>query len=299
MRRLIINADDFGLTTGVNAGIIGAHRAGIVRSVTLMANAPAFDDAVTRARANPELAVGCHVVLVDGEPLLSPERVRTLIEQGRLRQSLLAFVRDAMRGRIAADQIIAEATAQIRKVQQAGITVSHVDTHKHAHIFPAVLAPLLAAARGCGVRALRNPFTPPHPLRVSALARRPSLWKRYAQVSHLRRFAQEFRRHAAEAGMVTPDGIFGVVSTGALDLQLFRSIVECIPDGTWEFVCHPGYNDADLAHVRTRLRASREQELGVLTSAEARVFLQERNIELISYRELACTAAGGCATGDA
>jgi predicted glycoside hydrolase/deacetylase ChbG (UPF0249 family) len=87
-------------------------------------------------------------------------------------------------------------------------------------------------------------------------------------------------------GLRTPDGSFGVVSTGALDLRLFEAIVEAIPDGTWEFVCHPGYNDAELASVRTRLRESRQRELEVLTSAEARQALERRGIQLISYREL-------------
>jgi predicted glycoside hydrolase/deacetylase ChbG (UPF0249 family) len=86
--------------------------------------------------------------------------------------------------------------------------------------------------------------------------------------------------------MRTPDGSFGVLSTGALDLELFKAIVDVIPDGTWEFVCHPGYNDADLASVQTRLRESRKMELDVLISPEARQALDSRGIELISYRDL-------------
>lgn len=290
MRRLIINADDFGLTAGVNRGIVEAHRAGLVKATTLMAVSRAFDNAVAQAKANPELAVGCHVVLVDGDPLLGSERIPSLTAgHGGFRHTLLAFARDAMRGKISADEITAEAEAQIRKLQQAGILVSHIDTHKHAHVFPAVLAPVLAAARACGVRAVRNPFTLVRPLKVRALARRPELWKRYAQVAVLRRYAPEFRRQVAQAGMITTDGAFGIVSTGELDLELFRAIVACIPEGTWEFVCHPGYNDANLAQLQTRLRDSREQELRALTSAEARVSLQQQGIELISYRELAGT----------
>ncbi len=290
MRRLIINADDFGLTPGVNRGIVEGHRAGLVNSATLMSNARAFDDAVALAKANEELAVGCHVVLVDGEPLFERNHNPTLSQgQGTFRNSLLAFARAAVRGRISPDEITAEATAQIRKLQQAGIAVSHIDTHKHAHMFPAVLAPVLLAARACGLRAVRNPFTLARPLKLGVLVRRPYLWKRYAQVRLLCRYAPEFRRLVAQAGMVTTDGAFGVISTGAIDLELFRAIVECIPEGTWEFVCHPGRNDAALAQIRTRLRVSRERELRVLTSEEARVSLQQQGIELISYRALAAT----------
>ncbi len=87
--------------------------------------------------------------------------------------------------------------------------------------------------------------------------------------------------------MVTTDGTFGVLSTGALDLPLFEAIVGCIPEGTWEFVCHPGYNDADLARIPTRLRESRERELAVLMSKRARAALEKCGIELMSYRDVA------------
>ena len=86
--------------------------------------------------------------------------------------------------------------------------------------------------------------------------------------------------------MATPDGTLGIVVTGALDEKLFRAIADSIPEGTWEFVCHPGYNDDDLKSARTRLRESRETELRVLTMPEARELLLHQGIELISYREL-------------
>ncbi len=290
MRRLIINADDFGLTGGVNRGIVEAHRRGLVTSTTLMANAAGFDDAVQLARQTPSLDVGCHIVLMDGEPILDPEEVSTLMapgSRGRFRDDFTAFAAAVMRGRMVSHEIEHEAAAQIRKIQQAGVTVTHVDTHKHAHMFPGVLAALLRAARGCSVPAIRNPFAPIKPLAFAHLARRPRLWTRYSEVRVLRRLGAGFRRSVAEAGMVTTDGSFGVVSTGALDAALFEAIVGCIPEGTWEFVCHPGHNDADLDRVRTRLRASRELELGVLISEAARKAIKQRGIELAPYAAIA------------
>jgi len=94
----------------------------------------------------------------------------------------------------------------------------------------------------------------------------------------------------AKAGMITTDGSLGVVATGALDDELFQGMVEHLPEGTWEFVCHPGYNDAELQGIRTRLRASREQELAVLTSTSTRKYLENRGIELISYAGLTASA---------
>jgi predicted glycoside hydrolase/deacetylase ChbG (UPF0249 family) len=149
-----------------------------------------------------------------------------------------------------------------------------------------VFEPLLEAARACGVGAVRNPFAPLRPLAFAHLLRRPKLWTRYSEVKILRGFAGRFRQRVREMGMQTTDGSFGVVTTGAMTQQLFEAIIGCMPEGTWEFVCHPGYNDQELDSVRTRLRASRERELEVLTSGAARKALEQRGIELISYREL-------------
>jgi hopanoid biosynthesis associated protein HpnK len=290
VRRLVVNADDFGFTAGVNRAIVEAHTRGIVTSSTLMANGRAFEDAVKLAKTVPALGIGCHVVLIDGEPVLDRENLPTLVStrlsSREFRDGLKAFAARALTGRLNARALEAEAEAQIRRIQAAGITVTHVDTHKHTHLFPAVLRPLLRAARACGVQAIRNPFGPRRPLRSSDLLARPSLWTRYAEVKVLRALAGKFRRAAMQAGFATPDGTLGVVVTGALDERLFRSIAAVIPEGTWEFVCHPGYNDADLKSANTRLRESRETELRLLTLPEVRNLLLYSGIELISYREL-------------
>jgi hopanoid biosynthesis associated protein HpnK len=288
VRRLIVNADDFGLTEGVNRAIVEAHSHGVVTSATLMANGQAFNDASQRATSMSRLSVGCHVVLVDGSPVLEAKQTPTLsngrIDDRRFYDSLNSFVLRVVSGSINTDEIEAEATAQIRKLQAAGIVVSHLDTHKHTHIFPAVLRPLLRAARACGVRAIRNPFGPVH---VSIVAKRPSLWKQFGKVTILTRLGKPFRRSVISADMLTPDGTVGIVATGAMDARLFGSIVDSLPEGTWELVCHPGYNDAELGSIRTRLRESRVQELQLLTSPEAREILARRGVQLISYRELA------------
>lgn len=290
MRRLIVNADDFGFTAGVNRAIVEAHTRGIVTSSTLMANGRAFEDAVRLAKTVPRLSVGCHVVLIDGEPVLDAKRLPSITSApsggARFRDGLKSFAVRALAGGLDPGEIEAEASAQIRKLQSAGVSVSHVDTHKHTHLFPAVLRPLLRAARACGVGAVRNPFGPRKPLRSSELLTRPSLWTRYAEVRILRPLAAKFRDAAARQGMVTPDGTLGIVVTGALDEELFRAIAAVIPEGTWEFVCHPGYNDDDLKAAKTRLRESRETELHVLTMPEARDLLLQQGIHLISYREL-------------
>jgi hopanoid biosynthesis associated protein HpnK len=290
VRRLIVNADDFGFTAGVNRAIVEAHTRGIVTSSTLMANGRAFEDAVHLAKTVPRLSVGCHVVLIDGEPVLDEARLPSItaahLNGAGFRDGLKSFAIRALAGRLNPAEIEAEASAQIRKLQSAGISVSHVDTHKHTHLFPAVLRPLLRAAEACGIGAVRNPFGPRKPLQSTELLARPSLWTRYAEVRILRTLSTRFSDAARHEGFATPDGTLGIVVTGALDEKLFRAIASVIPEGTWEFVCHPGYNDDDLKSANTRLRQSRETELRVLTMPEARELLLKQDIDLISYREL-------------
>jgi chitin disaccharide deacetylase len=294
VRNLIINADDFGLTAGVNRAILETHLEGVVSSATLMANGPAFEDAVSKARSAPNLSVGCHVVLVDGTPVSLPSTVDTLLairsaEPDKFYSSLSAFAARAMLGGFDRDQLVTEITAQIRKIQAAGLQVTHLDTHKHAHIFPEILVAIMRAARICGVRAIRNPIVPVKSLPAKLFKGKPELWKRYGQVRMLHSFSGQFRKRTKRAGLLTPDGVIGVIETGSLESSgygsLLRQTLAGLPEGTWEFVCHPGYNDADLRAANTRLLDSRDEERRLLTSPEFRQFLDEQNIRVISYRD--------------
>ena len=282
MRRLIVNADDFGLTSGVNRGIIEAHERGIVTSATLMACGAKFQEAVDLASRTPQLSVGCHVLLVDASPVLELQQVSSLTFANsgtpKFRDSLVDFACRAAARRFNEDEIEAEITAQIRKLQTAGIKVSHLDSHKHTHVFPAVFRPMLRAAKTCGVWAVRNPFEP----LFFAVTRN---WKRRFQLGILRSFRTSFRKALKESGVMTPDGCVGIVATGGLTPENFRLLMENLPEGTWEFVTHPGYNDSELDGIQTRLRRSRENELAILTSPETKKLLQREQIELISYVE--------------
>ncbi len=270
----------------MNRAIVEGHTNGVVTSSTLMASGQAFAQAEELAKTLPQLSVGCHVLLIDGKPVLPATDIPSLTKSGRFRDGLRTFAARAVTGQMDANEITAEAIAQIRKIQSAGIAVSHFDTHKHTHLFPKILRPLLRAAAECGVRAVRNPFGPRFPLRSSDLLARPNLWTRYAEVKLLRRFAGKFREAVDREGFATPDGTLGIEVTGTLDETLFQAIARSMPEGTWEFVCHPGYNDPDLQAANTRLRESREIELRVLTLPAARQVLAQESVELISYRNL-------------
>src|SRR5258708_40347330 len=186
-----------------------------------MANGRAFDDAVRLAKTMPRLSVGCHVVVIDGEPVLDAALLPSIISASssgaRFRDGLKSFAVRALAGRLTAGEIEAEASAQIRKLQAAGISVSHVDTHKHTHLFPAVLRPLLRAGRGCVVCAIRNPFGPRKPMKSSELLKRPTLWTRYAEVRLLRTLPSKFRDAPKREATVPPHGTPPIVLTGPSD----------------------------------------------------------------------------------
>ena len=279
MGRLILNADDFGLTAGVNRAILELHRAGVLTSASLMARAAATDEAMELARAKPSLGVGCHVVLVDGKPVLGAQNLPTLLDlrTGRFHPTLGVFLKLLLTGRIRSSEIEAETTAQINLLHAKGLRLTHIDTHKHAHMFPAVLRPVLRAARAAGIRAVRNPFEPAWSRRVTHGAP----WIRHAEVRLLRLLEPAFRRIVAEEGFTTTDGAIGVLATGTIDSKVVSSLLQSLPAGTWELVTHPGYNDTDLAQAHTRLLASRETEREALSALE-----QFAGIERISFADL-------------
>jgi chitin disaccharide deacetylase len=285
MKRLIINADDFGLAPGVNRAIIELQQAGALSSATLMANGPFFSPAVYMAFAQPSLAVGCHVVLVDGSPCLRPAEVPSLVDPrnpSSFRNTVGSFFADLLRGRIREEEIEAEAVAQIRRVQSSGITVSHIDSHKHVHAFPRVLAPLLRAARQCGVRCVRNPFEPWWSLKAT----RPAGTVRRMQVHVMRTQGRAFSRLTREHDMITADGSMGLLATGVLDDSVLRSLLGAMPTGTWELVCHPGYSDRALDEARTRLRASREVERNALLAVIPAAIKNDSGLALIDFHQL-------------
>lgn len=279
MSRLIVNADDFGLTAGVNRAIMELHRGGVLTSATLMSCAPATEQAIEMVQSAPAMVVGCHVVLVDGTPALKPAEIPTLVDAqtGRFQPKLNTFLQKLLAGRIKESEIEAEASAQIARLQSHGLRLSHVDTHKHTHMLPGVLRPLLRAAKSAGIQAIRNPFEPAWSLRATPGLQ---LMRRF-EVMLMRRYEAEFLRLVAEAGLVTTNGAIGVLATGTLDAGTIAALLKNMPEGTFELVSHPGYNDAALAQANTRLLASREAERNSLQKIK-----QFPAIELISYADL-------------
>ncbi len=282
MSTLIVNADDFGLTDGVNRAVAELYDAGALTSATLMAHGASFEDAVWKAKSRSDLGVGCHIVLVDGPTASIPADVPTLLgKNGQLRDSLPRFFLDLQRGRVSEQEVEREATAQIQRLQNAGLTISHVDTHKHTHLFPRVARPLMRAAAACGVRAIRNPFEPAWSARFTRGA-----FVRKVEVTLLRNFETTFRGLCTAFGMRTTDGCIGVSATGRLDAGTLCALLGGLPEGCYELVCHPGYHDQALDRVHTRLRYTREVERQALLE-QVPVAKDTGRIHLIRFADLA------------
>ncbi len=229
------------------------------------------------------LSVGCHIVLVNGQPALPNDQIPALApHSGVFRAGLGAFVLDLVRGVIPEMEIEMEAVAQIRRLQAAGVTVTHLDTHKHTHMFPRVLRPLLRAAILCGVHAVRNPFEPDWAL--NATADSPIL--RRMEVRLLRVWRREFLRLVRQAGVTTTDGAIGVLATGSLDTEALKHLLYAIPPGTWELVCHPGYIDQDIDKVQTRLRRSRPIEHEALAKIVPQFLNRHPEIAPVSFGQI-------------
>ena len=289
--RLIINADDFGLTAGVNRAIAELHQAGVLTSTTLMATGAAFYDAVAVAHANPTLGVGCHIILTDGIPVSHPQSIPTLLgaDGKTFRPSVVDFIQALLRGTIRDDDIEREAVAQVQKLQRAGIDVTHIDTHKHTHLFPRVVRPLLHLAERCSIGAIRHPFEQSWSLALGHGNR-----TRRILVKVLRGLKTQFERQLQirNARVHTTDGTIGISATGQLYGQTLREILHAIPaEGTFELCCHPGYNDSDLDRITTRLRAHRDVERQALLTEVAAIALQPNAPHLINYGNLGAYGA--------
>ena len=262
MKRLIVNADDFGFTPDVNAGIVEAHRGGILTATTLMANGDAFDDAVSWARATPTLDVGCHVVLVQGRSVLDPAHALP----GTMKDLIRALLRREI-------PLYEEVAAQVRKLMRAGIRPTHIDTHKHTHLLPPVLEAVARVARDFEIKWVRRPFD----FGIDARAR----MMKAAVAVGMRVMRPGFA--SALKGLRTTDHFAGFQMTGALDYRSLRETLVLLPEGLTELMCHPGRLGPELRVAATRLKESREIELAALISPAIRRILEQRGIELVNY----------------
>lgn len=276
-KRLVINADDFGLTPAVNRGIWEAHEAGCVTSASLLVNLPGFDDAVQRARGAPALGIGLHVNLTAGAPVAGADAVPTLCDPqtGRFR-SLRHLVARSLSGRIAPEDVMRECSAQIARLRDTGLPITHVDSHRHVHLLPSIWKPFLEAARRAGIHIVRLPL---ERLRhtfgsTSALAEQLSL-----------RLA-----HRLGGGALAPRRVADFRGSALLDRAHYRDrvlrIIDSLGPGLTELMVHPGYCDEGIEQW-DRYTWQRERELRGLVDPAVRERLERDDIELVHFGAVA------------
>ena len=279
MKRLIVNADDFGLHASVNRGIRDAHSGGIVTSTSLMAGGEAFDEAVAIAQACPDLGVGVHLTLVGARPVVSA--VASLVDgEGNFCASYPVFLRRYLQGIVKRAEVARELAAQIEKVTRAGIRPTHLDSHQHLHVVPGISAIVLDLARRFAIPAIRIPAEP-----LGFFGGLSFSVGRVAGRSGLTVLAGLFRRRALAAGLKTPDHFFGMLAGGQLNETALQNILQQLPAGTSEIMCHPGRPDAALARQYS-WDYHWSDELAALCAPQTRRLLQENGVRLISFREL-------------
>jgi len=280
-RRLIVNADDFGLSRAVNRGIIAAHRDGIVTSASLMANGPAFEDAVALAQAHPALDIGVHLTLTELAPISAPESVWSLLdESARFAPHTTALARRYLRGALVLAEVRHELDAQLRLVRSRGLAVSHLDSHQHVHALPGIARVAGELASAHGVRHVRYPR---EPLRAYMLGGVRS-------VGGLRRIAEQLALNAVCALSPVRDfrrdgGFAGFHFGGRLTEDSLEAVLRHLPaGGTIELMCHPAEDESAGPHERWGYAGPAER--AALTSGRVRALVRALGIDLAAYRDL-------------
>ena len=288
-RKLIVNADDFGYTSGINAAIDRCANGGLLRSATIMASGSAFEDAVGIAKRNANLRIGVHLVLTELKAVASVSEIHGLVDQqGFLPPTPGALWNGILRGKINSQAIFLELNEQVSKVLDHGIPVSHLDSHKHVHILPEVAEVVCEIACHYSIPWIRSPFdrTPGWLLFAGVGQKdRGVFCKQHLSARLMAGFRPFFLRRIRRFGIGTADYFFGVSLTGIWTEMSAASLIKRLPPGLTEWMVHPGDCDSELRKRQTRLVEQRENERDMLVSPVLKKYIAENDIELKYYGE--------------
>jgi hopanoid biosynthesis associated protein HpnK len=278
MLKLLVHADDFGLSEQINTGILQAHLHGILTSTSLMANGAAFDHAMSICQSVSTLDVGIHLTLVEEQPILDTESVPSLVnEEGRFHRHATTFTKKYFMGKICLREVRNELEAQIRKVINRGVSVSHLDSHQHLHMLPQILRITVELARQYGIPAIRLPR---ERVRSYMLPGKGTI-ARFLQLVGLNLFCY-LGRHA---DVRRTDHFVGFFYGGNLHKQHLHTVLQHLPHtGTCELMCHPGFDDPNTRYGHWQYHWS--DELNALLDPAIASFLKSQGIRLISYHQL-------------
>jgi chitin disaccharide deacetylase len=280
VRKLILTADDFGLSTAVNKAIEEAHRRGTLSTASLMMGAPAVEDAVDRARRLPSLRVGLHLVLVDGTPLSPLHIIPDLVNlKGEFSSHLVKagfvfFFRAGVR-----QQLEAEIRAQFQAFQETGLALDHVNCHHHLQLHPTVARLMLRVGREYGLRAVRYPYEPVLP---SWRASRQGLGAKLLSGLMLLPWLILLKRQFREAHVRSNHFVFGMNEGGNMNLELVLRFLKYLPSGVTELYFHPA---SHLGPEFDKVMRSGQKELEILMSPELFQALQAPEIQKTSFSD--------------
>jgi predicted glycoside hydrolase/deacetylase ChbG (UPF0249 family) len=271
--KLIVNADDFGISEAVNRGIVEAHERGIVTSTSIMATGPQFEHAIELARLRPSLGVGVHLVLTEHRPLTGAAAASLVRSDGAFEPHLKHLLAKRLRGLVSMTEVRRELDAQIRRVRSAGITVNHLDGHQHVHVLPGVAQVVAELAAAHGISAVRYPAE-----RVRGYMLR--------SFKHARRLVEQtalefFCASSPLKHLRRSDEFVGFYFGGRLDEANLETVLAGLPRrGTVELMCHPGHEDMQ---PRADWQYAWAAERDALTSPRIRALVMARGMQLVSH----------------
>lgn len=276
-KRLIVTADDFGAAEAVNAAVEEGHRNGVLTAASLMVAAPGCADAVARARRLAGLRVGLHLVLVEGRPLLPPSELPDLVTPaGLFRTDMAKMGADIFFTPRVRRQLAAEIAAQFDAFAATGLSLDHVNTHKHYHLHPTIAGLILGIGRRHGMRASRAPIEP----RAVLAAVDPAAAPAPAWITEP--WARLVRARYRRAGIAMADQVFGLAWSGAMTPERVAGIIRHLPDGLSELYVHPatesGFEGAAPGYDYAG-------ELRALTAAETRAAARESGATLGAFTD--------------
>ena len=267
LKRLIVTADDYGVSLPVNEAIETAHRDGILTTTCLMVGALMAKDAVKRAKKLPTLKIGLHIVVVRGCSILSPDIIPDLVDKnGRFDNNLVrAGFRYFFLPRVRR-QLAAEIRAQFEAFQKTGLTLDHANAHNHMHLHPTILKLIVEIGKEFGLSAVRLPYEP---------------GGRIFLIPWIKLMKQQLRR----ASLKFNDFLFGIHDTGQMDIECLRRTICALPEGVSEILLHP----ATGIWTKMEPEASDfhfEEEFKALVDPVVRDAVTKSGVELISFGDL-------------
>ena len=279
MKKIIVNADDFGRHELINRAVERAFNAGCLKSATLMAGGIAFDDAVNVAKKNSGLGVGIHFTLANGNPVLPPEEIPSLVTaEGIFHGDYVKFLKRYLSGKISLAEVRSELAAQLEKISRAGLTLTHFDSHQHLHHVPGVIEIVLDLAAAKKISAMRVASTKLFDGELDSLGKLfgrlglGSLAKFAAYMAHKKNFA-------------TPEHFAGIVAGESVSENFLLKLIENLREGTTEVMLHPG-TDNKILRGFCSWEHDFEEELAAVTSPKVLSLLAEKNISAINFSDL-------------